>query len=257
VTKLAARIALAAAIATASGCGREIVLGDSDSAVCLGLGCGGVGQAGNPGLAGTFAGSLAQAGTGSPAAAGSVGSTGGGGGDSGGSGGSGTGGGSQCTPSATDESCDGLDEKCEPIPDDDAGCPGTCEGSFVDGTSYMSCLAARDFDAAEAACQANGMHLVKIDSAQENATVLSLALDDYVWIGGSNRDDASVYTWLDGTTFYESDAPVAGVYQNFNTSEPSSDAELRCLQLREQGDGVWSMWRCSGMQSFVCERYAF
>ena len=78
-----------------------------------------------------------------------------------------------------------------------------------------------------------------------------------MWIGGSNRDDPSIYAWIDGTTFYDSGAPIGGVYQNFGSSGPSSDPELRCVQLREQGAGTWSMWRCSGMQSFVCERYAF
>jgi hypothetical protein len=120
----------------------------------------------------------------------------------------------------------------------------------------MSCLAAKDFDEAEVACQESGMHLVKIDDAEENATVLRLALDDYVWIGGSSRDDSSVYTWLDGTTFYDSGGPVGAIYQNFDSSGPSSDPELRCVQLRELVEGTWSTWRCSGMQSFVCERYA-
>ena len=232
------RVVLGAAFAVATGCGPVIVLGDSDNAVCLGLDCGGGGQSGSAGSAGSSAIS---------------GSSGVSGGSAGSSAQAGTGG---CQPSVADEVCDGLNEVCEPDPDD-AGCPGGCEGSFVDGASYMSCLAAKDFDEAELACQEQGMHLVKIDSEQENATVLSLALDDYVWIGGSNRDDASVYTWLDGTVFYDSGAPVGAVYQNFGDSGPSSDAELRCVQLREQVAGTWSMWRCSGMQSFVCERYAF
>lgn len=227
------RVLLGAAFLVATGCGPVIVLGDSDSAVCLGLGCGGAGQSGNAGLGGGLAGSSAQAGT-----SGETTTTPG------------------CQPSDSDEVCDGLDEACRPDTDD-AGCSSTCEGSFVDGTSYMSCLAAEDFDEAEMACQDHGMHLVKIDDAQENARVLSLALDDYVWIGGSNRDDSSVYAWLDGTIFYDSGAPVGGIYQNFGSSQPSSDAELRCVQLREEGNGTWSMWRCSGMQSFVCERYAF
>ena len=227
------RVSLGAAFLVATACGPVIVLGDSDSAVCLGLGCGGAGQSGSPGLGGSLAGSLAQAGT-SGAATIAPG----------------------CQPSAVDEVCDGLDAACRPDPDD-AGCSRNCQGSFVDSTSYMSCLGAKDFDEAEVACQASGMHLVKIDSAEENGTVLSLALDDYVWIGGSNRADSSVYAWLDGTTFYDSGAPVGGIYQNFGSSGPSSDTELRCVQLGAQRAGTWSMWRCSGMQSFVCERYEF
>jgi len=119
----------------------------------------------------------------------------------------------------------------------------------------MACLAAEDFDQAEARCQANGMHLVKIDSALENASVLSLAPDDYVWVGASNRDDPNVFSWLDGTAFYTLGAAIGGAYENFGAGEPVQDQKLRCLQLRRVGNGTWSNWQCSGMQSFVCERY--
>jgi hypothetical protein len=161
-----------------------------------------------------------------------------------------------CVPSTDDHVCDGLDEACQ-VTAMDAGCANNCRGTFANGSSYMSCLAAASFDAAEAACQANGMHLAKIDSAEENALVLSVARDDYVWIGGSNRSDADVYTWLDGTVFFRLDSPVAGTYENFGSGEPALDSRLRCLQLRQTGNGTWSNWQCSGMQSFVCEGYVF
>jgi len=132
---------------------------------------------------------------------------------------------------------------------------GGCKESSVQGTSYMACLAAADFDQAEASCQANGMHLVKIDSALENMAVVSLALDDYVWVGGSNRDDPNAFIWLDGTPFYVSGAAVGDTYQNFGSGEPATDPKLRCLQLRRTSSGTWSNWQCTGMQSFVCERY--
>ena len=119
----------------------------------------------------------------------------------------------------------------------------------------MSCFAGDDFDQAEARCQANGMHLAKIDSALENATVLSLAQDEYVWVGGSNRADLNVYVWLDGTAFYASGAAVGDTYENFDPIEPSADRRLRCLQLRRSTNGTWSNAPCSDMQSFVCERY--
>ena len=242
------RVSLVVALALASGCGREIVLGDSERVLCVGLGCGGAGQSGSAGQGGSFAGS-------------SVGGVGGNGGSPSSDAGApdsegGAGAVPGCEPADTDESCDGLNQACE-LAAEDAACSATCEGTFVDGTSYMSCLAAASFDDAEAACRQNGMHLVKIDDEQENATVLGLALDDYVWIGGSNRDEERVHAWLDGTTFYAAGAPVSGVYQNFGVSDPASNAELRCVQLREQSAGTWSMWRCSGAQSFVCERYEF
>jgi hypothetical protein len=209
------------------GCDEMIVLGDANTAVCLDPGCGGAPQSESNGLGGSLAGTPSRAGSPPVSLAGGGGSPSSDGGDAGNAAQGGEG----------------------PSP------PG-CQASLLDGTSYLACLAALDFDHAESACQAQGMHLVKIDSAQENATVLSLAPDDYVWIGGSNRADERVYVWLDGTPFYDSGAAVGGTYENFGTSEPASDPELRCVQLRQLGGGTWSNWRCSGMQSFVCERPA-
>lgn len=255
---LSIRLTMGAALATATACGRVIVLGDSESPICL-ESCGGGGQSGSGGVAGALAGASAQAGTNPLPAAGTGGSSVGPGGaanDGGVAGAAGDGPVPDCEPSNEDTRCDGLDQDCQ-ITTDDPGCSNPCKGAYVNGSSYMSCIASRDFDQAEAACQANGMHLVKIDDALENATVLSLALDDYVWIGGSNRDNVDVYSWLDGTQFLNAGAAVGDTYQNFGTSEPAADTKLRCVQLRESTGGTWSNWQCSGMQSFVCERYTF
>jgi hypothetical protein len=253
------RLAMGAALATATACGRVIVLGDSESPICF-ESCGSGGQSGSGGMGGALAGASAQAGTTALPTAGtgggSVSPSGGAGNDGGVAGAAGDGPVPDCEPSAEDARCDGLDEACQ-ITTDDRGCSNACKGTYVRGSSYMSCIASRDFDQAEAACQANGMHLVKVDDALENATVLSLALDDYVWIGGSNRDDVDVYRWLDGTQFLSAGAAVGNTYQNFGTSEPAPDTKLRCVQLRESTGGTWSNWQCSGMQSFVCERYTF
>lgn len=247
-----------ALLVVVAACDRSIVLGDAEIiTVCIDPGCGGAqAEAGRGGSPASTAGSNPVSGAGSGGSGGSGGAmVAGQGGDAGGQAGAAPGTPS-CVPSADDQVCDGLDETCQPTADD-AGCANTCRGTFVNGTSYMSCLAAATFDAAETACQANGMHLVKIDSAEENAVVLSVARDDYVWIGGSNRSDVNVYTWLDGTAFFSSDSAVPGTYQNFGNAEPAPDDKLRCVQLRQTGNGTWSNWQCSGMQSFVCEGYVF
>lgn len=159
-----------------------------------------------------------------------------------------------CQPSATDQSCDGLNEQCQVTAEDEA-CAADCAGVFVNGTSYMTCSAASDFDQAEAACQGNGMHLVKIDDALEDETVLGLALGDYVWVGGSNREDLNVFVWMDGTAFYSFVDEVPDVYENFNTAadEPYKDERWPCVE--QDADGTWSTWDCAEAQSFVCERY--
>jgi hypothetical protein len=99
------------------------------------------------------------------------------------------------------------------------------------------------------------MHLVKIDDALEDESVLSLALGDYVWVGGSNREDPNVFVWMDGTAFYSFVDEVPGAYENFNTAadEPYKDERWPCVE--QDANGTWSTWDCAEPQSFVCERY--
>jgi hypothetical protein len=117
----------------------------------------------------------------------------------------------------------------------------------------MACLADSDFDGAEAACQDNGMHLVRIDSALEDETVWGIAPDDYVWIGGSNREDLHAFRWVDGSLFYDFEGEIVGAYQHFSATEPDWDERWRCVE--QDADGTWSTWDCLDGQSFVCERY--
>jgi hypothetical protein len=249
------RASVAAGLVLAAGCSPTIILGDLDGPLCLDSGCGGVAQGGSVpgGSAGANVSGTPAGGTGGSAGTAGTSTEAGAAGEAGMAGQAGA---LACQPSPADHSCDGLDEACQ-VTTQDQGCMGTCKGSFVNGTSYMACLAASDFDTAEASCQANGMHLVKIDDADENAVVKDLAPDDYVWIGASNRDDSDVFVWLDGTPFFSfsGSGSVNGAYENFGMNEPAQDQKLRCVQLRRTGDGTWSNWQCSGMQSFVCERY--
>ena len=211
------------------------------------------GTAGNGGSGGSSVGGATSGSSGTNAGGGASAGSGSGGTSAGSGGIAGQTGAGGCQPSAVDQSCDGLDQACNATATD-AGCSVTCKGAFVQGSSYMSCLAGDTFDQAETACQANAMHLAKIDSAAENATVLSLAQDDYVWVGGSNLVDANVFTWMDGTPFYSSSAALGG-YKNFEPGEPVQDQALRCVQLMQATSGTWSNWTCSETQSFVCERY--
>lgn len=225
-----------APVAGSGGSGSSV--GGTSAGVATG-GDGSGGSGGNAAASGSAGAEGSSAGM-PPVAGGPTGGTGGGPGVDG------------CQPSASDQSCDGLDEACQTTTDD-AACDDDCVGTFVNGTSYMSCFADSDFDQAEATCRGNGMHLVKIDDALEDETVHSLAPDDYVWVGGSNLEDLSVFSWLDGTPFYDFDAELVGAYENFAAGEPYQDERWRCVE--QDADGTWSTWDCSDPQSFVCERY--
>jgi hypothetical protein len=242
--------------ASQGGSGSVSIAGGGGSAASGGSGNGGGGAGGAPGSTAGTGGTSSSGGSGSGGGSATAGASGSGGalpiagGPAGGAaGGPGVNG---CKPSATNESCDGLDENCQETPDD-AACAGDCAGVFVNGTSYMSCFATSDFNQAEVACQENGMHLVKIDSALEDETVWSLAFDDYVWVGGSNLADFDVFSWVDGTPFYSFVEPISGVYEHFSDTEPDQDERWRCVE--QDADGTWSTWDCAEGQSFVCERY--
>ncbi len=164
--------------------------------------------------------------------------------------------GNECVATAADVYCDGLDEQCNPTLKEDV-CPDGCHGSTLNGVSYMACTASSSFDQAEVRCEAQRMHLVKVDSASENNYVVQLAqtLGSYVWIGGSNRTQVATYAWPDGSAFYANGAAVAGVYQNFGPDQPAADATRSCVQIHDDAAGFWLNAHCADAEQFICERY--
>jgi len=164
--------------------------------------------------------------------------------------------GAACVPSGSDAYCDGLDENCNATLKE-AVCPSGCTGSVLDGTSYMACTTSAPFNQAEVLCEQQHMHLVKVDTASENAYVDGLAknLGSYVWIGGSDQALNGSFAWQGGGTFYAKSAPIAGVYQNFASNEPSTVPGRDCVQLHSDPPGYWLSAPCSDALQFVCERY--
>ena len=162
----------------------------------------------------------------------------------------------ECLVAPADVYCDGLDEQCNPTLKEDV-CPDGCTGSTLNGVSYMACSTSSSFDQAQVRCDAQRMHLVKIDSVSENNYAVQLAqtLGSYVWIGGSNRTQVSTYAWPDGTAFYTGGAALAGVYQNFGPGQPTADAARSCVQIHDDTSGYWLNAHCADAEQFICERY--
>ena len=161
-----------------------------------------------------------------------------------------------CAPTAADIDCDGLDQHCAPALQETT-CPPGCLGTTRAGQSYMACSLSSSFDQAEARCQLQRMHLVKIESVAENNFVVQLAqtLGSYVWIGGSNRLVDGAFAWPDGSAFYRDDMPIGGVYQHFGDGQPVTDAARGCVQIHSDSPGAWSNTLCSDSEQFICERY--
>jgi hypothetical protein len=176
-------------------------------------------------------------------------------GTSGASGSNASGGGAACEPTGVDTACDGLDQDCQPTVQE-AVCPAGCKGVAFEGRSYMGCAVSASFNDAEILCQKQRMHLVEIDSASENNFVVQIAqtLGSYVWIGGSDLELNATFAWISGAAFFEDNAPVPGVYQNFAPGQPVSTAGFDCVQLHDAAAGPWSNARCADAKQFVCER---
>ena len=164
-------------------------------------------------------------------------------------------GGGSCVPNQDGASCDGLDLECKPTlsePECPSGCTGTAQGN----ASYMACKTSSTFNAAEVMCQAQGMHLVEIDSASENTFVTQLAgsLGSYIWLGGSDLAENGRFAWPSGAVFFQAGAAPAGVYQHFAAGEPALDSARHCVQLHDDPPGYWYVTSCTESKQFICKR---
>lgn len=218
------RLALLGCLAVLGCAGCSLLL-DGDALVGGGEYPGGAGQSGSSG------------------GSGSGGSSGGGGRDTGG-----------CAADAAD-TCDGLGSDCSPTLDEPS-CPAGCDGIVVNGAPYMACSDGATFNDAEVLCQAQGMHLVRVDDEAENNVTVELAaeLGSYVWLGASSLAEAGNYAWLDGTEFFRDGAAIDGVYQNFEPGQPVEGVGRNCVQLHNSAAGPWSNAPCSDVKPYVCER---
>ena len=153
------------------------------------------------------------------------------------------------------DTCDGLGSDCKPTLDEPS-CPAGCDGIVLNGTSYMACSEGATFNEAEVLCQAQDMHLVRIDDAAENNVTVELAqnLGSYIWIGASSLLEVGSYAWLDGAVFFRGGATVDGLYQNFGPGQPVEGVGRNCVQLHDSVEGPWSNAPCSDVKPYVCER---
>ena len=114
----------------------------------------------------------------------------------------------------------------------------------------------RSWGDADAACQAAGLQLASVQSAEQNALLLTVAGDTEVWIGGT--DAASEGTWV----WSPSNAPLS--YANWGKDEPNNNnygdnGEEDCLVMEVNsrgqlgGPGKWNDLRCTILRKYVCQ----
>jgi hypothetical protein len=139
------------------------------------------------------------------------------------------------------------------------GCPVGCRNGFFSGHLYAFCDALATFAEARANCNAHGLDLAGIDSAEENdwlqVGAFGTALEGRVWVGGTDVVQEGAWHWPDGTQFWEGLAtgmPVDDQYTNFRPTEPNDqDAKEDCLILLSEG--TWNDDECIARRGYICE----
>lgn len=132
-----------------------------------------------------------------------------------------------------------------------AGClPAAHEGAF-----YFSCAQGLNWNDAVATCVGAGMHLVHIDSEDEDAWLQDL-LDADAWIGATDQESEGVWRWSDdGAQFWmgrSSGSATGGSYAHWAGGEPSDFFSTEnCARLAADG---WSDTGCEDSLPYVCEQ---
>lgn len=158
----------------------------------------------------------------------------------------GAGGMSACVPQA--EVCDGKDNDCNNVIDNDANCPYT-RGVFA-GHSYLFPVGPFTHEAGAAACASvPGYHLVKIETRDEDDWLkMSTALWAGFWIGATDLVTQGVWLWQDGTPATYT-GWAAGQPNNFMS--PQYPEGEHCVG---SGPGGWGDAPCAATRAgAVCE----
>lgn len=155
------------------------------------------------------------------------------------------------------EVCDGLDNDCANGVDDGVTCPTNCTGVAFGGNGYQFCDYPVAWQVAHDNCVAQGMHLAKVDSDEENTFIGTTAFATsaaYVWLGGDDIAAEGSWHWQDGTLFWTGDsagnAPV-GVYTHWYPGYPQAAGTKDCLEMRD--DYTWDDKTCGQSKQYVCE----
>ena len=195
-------------------------------------------QAGSGGVSGSggsaSSGAAGQGGTGGAGGAGGAGGQGGGGTNAGGTSGGGAGGMPvvNCNSTSPDATC-------------------TCAKNGA--AEYWFCTTFLELDKAEAKCTAVGMHLPKVETADEDTFLYTTAtaklLGEY-YLGATDVAVPDTWVWLAGGQFWQglADGTVTG-YAHWNVAEPNASGD--CVVV--QNGGAWDDRGCDDERKYICE----
>lgn len=154
------------------------------------------------------------------------------------------------------ETCDGKDDDCDGLIDEDANlCPCPVKGTgagFLETAlphPYMTCTSSMmSWNDARNFCQSYGYHLWTISSAIEASEVINLLFAPRnMWIGLSNITQAGSGSWVTGEAL---------VYRNWNPAHPTLWGPSICAYIPGfflPFSTQWESHTCSESHGFICE----
>jgi hypothetical protein len=173
--------------------------------------------------------------------------------------------------------CDGLDDDCDDVADNDS-CPQGCYGSAFDGHRYLFCALGtsgtnRSWEWAMGYCEDLGQTLVRVETEAENEFIYenlsSMDGSGSAWMAATDRYDEDLWVWALGDDedswqpFYDADDndPIDDSFVDWNQGEPDNSpgtlgSGADCGAFESLGDSEWG-WadrQCSSSYSrVICE----
>jgi hypothetical protein len=157
------------------------------------------------------------------------------------------------------EVCNGVDDDCDGTADNGGVCSTGCVGHKFDNHGYAYCVAQVTLSLAAEDCINQNMKPARPNDAAENDWLRSTATAagmGAIWLGATDWTTEGSWEWPDGTAFWTGGAngsPVAGVYTNWGSNDPTGKDANDCMQMST--DGKWHETACSGKVAYVCEDY--
>jgi hypothetical protein len=173
-----------------------------------------------------------------------------------------------CLPST--ERCNGHDDNCNGVVDEQAcnnranGTTG-CVGFVIDSRpdhGYMLCpTTAKTYADAQQACEQQSMRLAWLETKAENdgvsAKVSALTADE-VTFGANDIDDEGTWVWdgIDGFQFWKGDETgkvVDAAFSAWAPGTPNDDNGGEDCAVLNPVNGVWGDRACATQYPYLCE----
>jgi hypothetical protein len=143
------------------------------------------------------------------------------------------------------EICDGKDNDCSGLADDDASC--ACPSIALEGATFFLCDLPLTWEEADGFCRAQGHVLAKIDSEAQSAKLFRAVMNRRKarwWIGFNDRRIEDDFRWSDLS-------PVTFTF--WGKGEPDNYVcNQDCATLAEGDGGRWHDNHCAHRLPFVC-----